>query len=176
MEGNDNKDKQKYLYEQIIEKNYDPEEFQEYLAGSKPLGDDLENWTMSQLRDSVSGFQKNHEPSIRGLDEKPEPNRNSYMDEYAEMEVERSSTMRSVVSKISDNPMHFDYESSKEVFRKELTCQPILETELGKAQKVEVKVIKFEKKEGGLFEQSYVCYFVRTSLFNTTVERRYSDF
>ena len=53
-----NKEKQQYLYQEIIEKKYDAEQFQEYLSGYKPFGDDLENWSMSQLRESVSEFQK----------------------------------------------------------------------------------------------------------------------
>lgn len=42
----DHSDKQHYLYQEIIQKNYDPEQFQEYIIKSKPNGEDLDNWTL----------------------------------------------------------------------------------------------------------------------------------
>ncbi len=41
---------------------------------------------------------------------------------------------------------------------------------------VEIRVTKFEKKEGGIFEQSYYTYIVETPCIGKVVERRYNDF
>jgi len=43
------KEKQNYLFTEIIQKNYDPEQFQEFLVSSKQGGDDLANWTIQEL-------------------------------------------------------------------------------------------------------------------------------
>lgn len=46
----DKKDKQAFLFKEVIEKNYDPEQFQEFLMNSKSNGDDLDNWKLSELK------------------------------------------------------------------------------------------------------------------------------
>ena len=53
-----NKEKQQYLFQEIIQKNHDPEQFQDYLLKSKPGGDDLDIWSFAELKDVVSRFQK----------------------------------------------------------------------------------------------------------------------
>jgi hypothetical protein len=55
-------------------------------------------------------------------------------------------------------------------------CQPQPATALTTAKDPQAAVTKFEKREGGMFEQSYVAYFVNTPVLGKTVERRYSDF
>lgn len=54
----DKKAKQNYLFKEIIEKNYDPEQFQERLIESKTGGDDLDNWTLAELELFVTRFQQ----------------------------------------------------------------------------------------------------------------------
>lgn len=51
-------EKQAYLYEEIIKKNYDPEQFQEYIVKAKPNGEDLDNWTVAELKKVVAEFQR----------------------------------------------------------------------------------------------------------------------
>lgn len=44
------KEKQQFLFQEIIEKNYDPEQFQEFLTAAKEGGDDLQNWPIQELK------------------------------------------------------------------------------------------------------------------------------
>ena len=51
------KQKQTYLRQEIIEKQYDAGAFVEFLAQIKPDGEDLDNWTMDELTQLVTQFQ-----------------------------------------------------------------------------------------------------------------------
>ncbi len=50
----------------MIEKNYDPEQFQEYLTSAKEGGDDLNNWSIDELKDIVTKFQKRFDKDSSG--------------------------------------------------------------------------------------------------------------
>ena len=51
MEENNNEieEKQKYLVEEIKNKNYDTEQFSDYISQLKENGTDLNNWTFDEL-------------------------------------------------------------------------------------------------------------------------------
>lgn len=53
----DLKAKQDYLFTEILEANYDPEVFQEYIEKRK--GVNLDNYTMEELIDIVQSFKGN---------------------------------------------------------------------------------------------------------------------
>ena len=55
--NNDIEEKQKYLVEEIMNKNYDAEKFSEYISNLKENGTDLNNWTFDELKDVVSSFK-----------------------------------------------------------------------------------------------------------------------
>ena len=65
---------------------------------------------------------------------------------------------------------------NSESYKREIECLKIEFSSIFAAKNISVSVVKFEKKEGGLFEQSYVSYFINTPILSKTVERRYSDF
>lgn len=52
----DMKEKQTFLREQILEKNYDAEEFVEYLNNKLHIGDNLELCTLTQLKEVVYSY------------------------------------------------------------------------------------------------------------------------
>ena len=41
---------------------------------------------------------------------------------------------------------------------------------------MKIQIRKYDKKEGGIFEKSYVVYSITTPFLKKTVDRRYSDF
>ena len=59
MEENNNEieEKQKYLVEEIKNKNYDTEQFSDYISQLKENGTDLNNWTFDELKNVVSTFK-----------------------------------------------------------------------------------------------------------------------
>lgn len=46
------------MYNEIIEKNYDPEQFQEFMFSYKEGCDDLDEWSMGELKDVVEKFKE----------------------------------------------------------------------------------------------------------------------
>lgn len=61
--------KQKFLKEQIMEnEQYDVDAFIEFMAGEKENGEDVDNWTFSELRDTVHRYQaKEEQLNSKGL-------------------------------------------------------------------------------------------------------------
>lgn len=62
-----------------------------------------------------------------------------------------------------------DYENANEIFLKKVECLSQPPTTLQAAKDPQAAVTKFEKREGGMFEQSYVAYFVNTPALGKTV-------
>jgi sorting nexin-7/30/sorting nexin-8 len=69
-----------------------------------------------------------------------------------------------------------DYENANEIFLKKVECLAQAPSALQAAKNPQATVTKFDKREGGMFEQSYVAYHIHTPALAKTVERRYSDF
>ena len=74
-----------------------------------------------------------------------------------------------------EEPKNYE-DSTSGSFTNNIKCGQSQPTSLISAKDLRVSVIKFDKKEGGIFEQSYVCYYIHTQFLGKTVERRYSDF
>ena len=57
--------KQNYLVKEIMDQNYSPEKFSDYISNLKENGTDLNNWTIEELEEVVASFknQKNLEES-----------------------------------------------------------------------------------------------------------------
>ena len=81
--NNDLEKKQAFLRTEIMEKNYDPEKFSEFLSKFKENGLDLSNWTFEELQQVVNQFQNNNNTNInnsRNSEEKGIENvRNSFI-------------------------------------------------------------------------------------------------
>ena len=57
--------KQNYLVKEIMDQNYSPEKFSDYISNLKENGTDLNNWTIEELEEVVTSFknQQNLEES-----------------------------------------------------------------------------------------------------------------
>ena len=53
--------KQNLLKEEIIDKNYDQEQFIQFCLVKKENGDDLTQWSLTELHDIIGEFKKNQE-------------------------------------------------------------------------------------------------------------------
>ena len=60
MEEDEISKKQNFLSEEIIEKNYDKTAFIDYCLSKKENGDDLNNWTLEELKTIVNDFQSQY--------------------------------------------------------------------------------------------------------------------
>ena len=52
--------KQQLLKAEILDKNYDQMKFLEYCTSQKENGDDLNNWTIEELKTCVNNFQESN--------------------------------------------------------------------------------------------------------------------
>jgi hypothetical protein len=64
--------------------------------------------------------------------------------------------------------LEFNYQSKQEEFSQDIDCQKVPPNDFI-SKNVEVKINKFEKKEGGIFEQSYVTYTIETPILGAKV-------
>lgn len=66
MMEDSHKEKQQYLRDAILSKNYDPEHFAQFLQNSKPDGDDIDKWPLSELKEVVELYIKTNQPTATG--------------------------------------------------------------------------------------------------------------
>lgn len=52
--------KKELLREQIIDKNYDQDEFIQFCMEKKENGDDMSNWTLEELKQVIKDFVNSH--------------------------------------------------------------------------------------------------------------------
>ena len=74
--NNELSQKQKYLREEIMEKQYNIDEFSEYISKSKENGLELNNWTFDELKEAVQNYknQKEEEKNKEEEEEKMKEN------------------------------------------------------------------------------------------------------
>ena len=73
--------KQEYLKKEILDMNYDKEEFAEFMMAHKPDGLNVENWGHTELIMAVDDFTRNHKPveiGDEGNYDQPEPLQEEY--------------------------------------------------------------------------------------------------
>lgn len=56
MDSEETTKKQHYLVNKIINRGYNPDDFVEFISKKKEHGDDIQNWTMDELKDLVDEF------------------------------------------------------------------------------------------------------------------------
>ena len=56
-QNDDIQEKQNFLVKEIIQQNYSPEKFSDYMANLKEDGTDLNNWTLEELQQVVISFK-----------------------------------------------------------------------------------------------------------------------
>ena len=58
-------EKQGYLRDHIVSQGYKPDEFQNYIKSLKEYGDDIDEWTITELKDIVEEFKNTHEVVVK---------------------------------------------------------------------------------------------------------------
>lgn len=66
-------EKQNFLREQIIDKGYDGQKFQEYLESKKKYGSEIDQWELEELKLMVRNFQKLNKPIVVAQEPQPNP-------------------------------------------------------------------------------------------------------
>ncbi len=162
MESLDNEiqAKQALLQNEIINKSLDKTSFINYCLSKKENGDDLNNWTLSELEEIVKEFvifQEQHNQNTQMLSNKIEEEDNELKKENLE-KIEK-----------------FNAEEEKVLKETIIQCRKLEKTELnGKTINVTIENPKII--DGGIFGSNYVLYEIHTEPIGWSVSRRYSDF
>lgn len=143
-----------YLQQEIANKNYDQQAFVNYCLREKENGDDLNNWTMEELKAIITKYQNS---------------KNAKNVEKNEKEAEDAHVETNV------NTMEKTEVIQKQKLEFKIKCRTLEKTELN-GQKLEVKVQNPKEMEKGVLANSYILYEVLTMPLNKAVTRRYSDF
>ncbi len=100
MKDDDLAEKQEFLNKEILEKGYEANDFVSFAKEKKgENGDDLNSWTLDELRMAVEEFQKKHKLK------KSEEEKNSVIDNVEEEEENRdgSSGVEDVTPEVSED-------------------------------------------------------------------------
>ena len=159
--------KQNLLQNEIIDKNYDKTAFINFCLSKKENGDDLNNWTLDELREIVTEFVKTQNEA--NPEQAPEQKVESPTEQPKE--GENPEIKKEDIEKMEK----FNAEDSKNFKERVLTCKKLEKTELSD-KKIIITVRNPKEKDGGVFGKNYVLYEVHTDPFNWTVYRRFSDF
>lgn len=145
--------KQKYLNEEIIEKNYDPNLFTVFCESQKEPNLDL--WTLEELKICVEEFKKGvREGRITNKKQGSTDNKEQITNEESAQYVNKNN----------------DFESNL------IECAKLGPSELSTAVGLEVLISEPKLIEEGFFSSNFVTYTVKTLPFEWEVVREFSDF
>ena len=158
--------KQELLQTEIIDKNLDKTSFINFCLSKKENGDDLSNWTLSELQAIVKEFvdsqQQVHPQSSETQNQTSRQNPQNPQEE--EINKENLEKMEK-----------FNADEAKNFKEKVIDCRKLEKTQLND-QNITVEVKNPTEKSGGMFGKSFILYDVITSPMNWSVQRRFSDF
>jgi hypothetical protein len=165
--------KQEYLRKEILESNYDTNEFLSFLISK--YGDDaadIDQYTFDELSKIISDFKLiskpvdgNYEPEDEDLRKISSENSNNHITNNKEGENYLQPPSDDI------NYKKIKVEKYEDVFEGEKMALSEISF-----QEISVLISKPEKKDGGLFSRAYITYLITTTPFNFEVRRRYSDF
>ena len=163
-EGDDIQQKQILLQTEIIEKNYDKTAFINFCLSKKENGDDLNNWTLDELREIVTEFvstQTQAQTETQNVEAQTPEVKAGENQEIKKEDIEKIEK--------------FNAEESKNFKEKIIDCRKLEKTQLND-QKINITVSNPKEMDGGVFGKNYVLYEVKTDPLGWTVSRRFSDF
>jgi hypothetical protein len=172
-ENNEEKDeelelKRNLLQKEIIEGNYNKEQFIDYCLALKPYGDDISQWTYDELKSTVNSFISYHKQEE--LKEKQEEQmKNQYQVQNNQMENQINNFFEEN-NKIND--LNNNTNITKEY---QLNCRKIEKSPLND-KKVTITIQNPKAIETSIFQPNYIIYEIITDVTQWQVERRYSDF
>lgn len=173
-------EKQNYLRDNILDKGYDVNDFIAYLIDKKGEGgDDIANWSLPDLKAIVNEYiahkeQEKMENKIEDNGENKEENlqnddKNIILDKNEP--AENTENTENIQQEIQQSKATYGVTDFKEI-----ECQKLELSTLGKTENLSISITGFEKKEGKLFAKAYTVYIIKTSPLNLIVKRRFSDF
>ena len=172
-ENNEEKDeelelKRNLLQKEIIEGNYNKEQFIDYCLALKPYGDDISQWTYDELKSTVNSFISYHKQEE--LKEKQEEQmKNQY-------QVQNNQMENQINNFFEENNKINDLNNNTNITREyQINCRKIEKSPLND-KKVTITIQNPKAIETSIFQPNYIIYEIITDVTQWQVERRYSDF
>ena len=198
-------EKQTYLREQIIDQNYEPESFVEFLKQKKgEEAGDINNWTLEELKSVVEEF-KNSNKSPKIHNEAPPAEINHPTNDKANNNEQTPFPLSNLNKNNDDKKNNFyvneetknewlfmrpsinmdisnDYK--KEEINEgpyEIECLEPDNTPLSKYENINLKITKYEKVTEttgilSLFKKTYFTFWIECTPLKINIRRKYSDF
>lgn len=158
----DSEKKKELLQTEIINKNYNKEQFIDYCSSKKSYGDDLTRWAYPELKAVVDEFAKYHE------EEKKNQERQKLM-------IDSQQQQKMIMLDVSKLTLESIQPNKQSEYTKEIECKK-LEPSILSNQAISIQVRNPKGIETGMFQANYITYDVITNQTNWLVRRRYSDF
>jgi len=172
-ENNEEKDeelelKRNLLQKEIIEGNYNKEQFIDYCLALKPYGDDISQWTYEELKSTVNSFISYHKQEE--LKEKQEEQiKNQY-------QVQNNQMENQINTFFEENNNINEINNNTNITREyQLNCRKLEKSPLND-KKVTITIQNPKAVETSIFQSNYIIYEIITDVTQWQVERRYSDF
>ena len=166
--------KKELLQKEIVNGNYNKDQFIDYCLALKPFGDDLSLWSYDELKSAVNSFISYHQQE--DLKEKQEQEiKNKFQDQRNQIQNQMKQINNNISfnNSINNNNCINNGEMSKKYYS--LDCRKIEKSPLNDK---EVTIIIRNPKaiETSIFKSNYISYEVFTDVTQWLVSRRYSDF
>ncbi len=163
--------KQQLLQTEIMDKNYDKNSFINFCLSKKENGDDLSNWTFSELQEIIKEFA-----STQQQPQQPVEQLTTLQDQIVSQNAQNPQEGEEINKESVEQIEKFNADEAKTFKEKVLDCKKLPKTELSdKNITVEIKN-PTEKSGGMIFSKNFIMYDVITTPLNWSVQRRYSDF
>ena len=156
--------KRNLLQKEIVEGNYNKEQFIDYCLALKPYGDDISQWTYDELKSTVNSFISYHKQEE--LREKQEEQMKSH---FQAQTNQMENQMNQINNYFIENNIKI---ASKEY---QLNCRKIQKSVLND-KKVIITIQNPKAVETSIFQSNYIIYEIITDITQWQVTRRYSDF
>ena len=164
--------KQQYLRQEIIDKGYDPSDFNSYMCNIRQEENiDLNSWSIEELKSVVLNYQQSQTQKEEGFEELNYNNNNNNQTENDNMS--KNNTFNDGRVSIMPQPKT---EEAFDLYENTFNCIKLEENELTNRDDIRIVISDPVKINPGFFYASYFQYKVTTNPLNYTVIRKLSDF
>ena len=161
--------KRNLLQKEIIEGNYNKEQFIDYCLALKPYGDDISQWTYEELKSTVNSFISYHkQEELKEKQEEQMKNQFQLQNNQMENQINNFFEENNNTNNILENNINISKEYS-------LNCRKIEKSPLND-KKVTITIQNPKAIETSIFQSNYIIYEIITDVTQWQVTRRYSDF
>lgn len=170
------------LQREIVDGNYNKDQFIDYCLALKPYGDDLSQWSYEELKSAVNSFITYHQQE--DLREKQEQQmKNQIQDQTNQMQnqmnqINNINYYNNNNNNNSNNNVNTPYSNNNKYNlskKYNLDCRKLEKSQLSN-KKVVITIKNPKAVETSIFKSNYISYEVYTDVTQWQVIRRYSDF